>query len=71
MVNKTFYIFAFMKKEATPQELKALTLMLSVRKKQTNQEKEVPLKVNTSFEELVKISVSGNPKPKKKVRKRK
>ena len=24
------------------------------------------LKVNTSFEELVKVSVKGNPKPKKK-----
>jgi len=29
-------------------------------------EKEQPLKVNTTFEELMKIATKGNPKPKRK-----
>jgi len=32
--------------------------------------KEKPLKVHGSFDELLKVSVSGNPKPKKKRKKK-
>lgn len=33
-------------------------------------EKEQPLKVNTTFEELMKIATKGNPKPKRKIKKK-
>lgn len=34
--------------------------------KKKKKEENKPLKVNTVFEELIKTSVKGNPKPKKK-----
>jgi hypothetical protein len=33
--------------------------------------KEQPLKVNTTFEELMKVATKGNPKPKRKEPKKK
>jgi hypothetical protein len=40
-----------------------------LKSKQTNK-KEVPLKVKGTLEELIKVAVSGNPKPKTKVKKK-
>lgn len=36
-----------------------------------NKKPDTPLKVESTFEELMKVATKGNPKPKQKVKKRK